>query len=79
MSYADRLKRLDLPSLELCRLQTGLMLFYKTVFGLIGLHLKIGHFVQFHPVASDLAIRSCTYTVLVRCVSTARRYFNFNF
>jgi len=39
MPYSDRLKRLDLESLELRRLYADLIMCYKIVFGLVDLHV----------------------------------------
>jgi len=39
MPYSDRLKRLDLESLELRRLYADLIICYKIVFGLVDLHM----------------------------------------
>jgi len=39
MPYSDRLKLLDLESLELRRLYADLIICYKIVFGLVNLHM----------------------------------------
>jgi len=50
LSYADQLTKLDLPSLELRRLQPDLIYCYKLVFGLV--KLNTGDFFEFSSVSN---------------------------
>jgi len=50
LCYADRLTKLDLPSLELRRLQLDLIYCYKIVFGLV--KLNYADFFEFSTVSS---------------------------
>ena len=48
LPYAERLKRLQLPSLELRRLHFDLIYCYKILFGLV--HLQVSDFFEMAPL-----------------------------
>jgi len=50
LSYASRLKKLDLPSLEKRRLHSDLILCYKIIFGIV--NICTSDFFHFHTVMS---------------------------
>jgi len=70
LSYADRLTKLDLPSLELRRLQLDLIYCYKLVFGLV--KLNTGDFFEFSSVSNT---RGHAYKLYKPRCSKVRVYF----
>jgi len=60
LSYTDRLIKVDLPSLELRRLQIDLIYCYKVVFGLVKINLD-DFFLSLDPLKPPEGMRtSCT-------------------
>jgi len=71
MTYAERLRYLDIPSLELRRLHLDLIYCYRIVFGLVDLNLC--DFVQLSPVSKT---RGHPYKLYkTHCGGARRRFF----
>ena len=71
LPYGDRLRRLNLPSLELRRLRTDLIYCYKIVFGLT--HLPLSDYFQMAPLLNTRGHKFKLYKK--RCSAIVRSKF----